>query len=78
MRNNFFTNKQLKFRSTHWHQCLFLFDEPMLLEAGDIMQGTIRFQRNPDLLRHLILDFSFHIKGKGSGKSKKFYLWGNE
>jgi hypothetical protein len=65
--------------STHWHQCLFLFDDPLSLEAGQVMQGTIRFQRNPDLLRHLILDLTFHLKGQSqAAKSRKFYLWGNE
>jgi len=66
-------------KDTHWHQDLLLFDEPIYLEVGNTVRGTIRYQRNPDLLRHLILDISFTVNEQPHrSAAKKFFLWGNE
>jgi hypothetical protein len=32
--------------------------------------------RNPELLRHLIIDISFFVEELSEGHSKRFYLWG--
>jgi len=63
-------------KDTHWHQDLFLFDNPTKVSKGDMITGMIRYQRNPQLLRHLIIDISFSVGG--THESKTFYLWGNE
>jgi len=66
-------------KDTHWHQDLFLFDTPVPVKEGYTIKGTIRYQRNPDLLRHLIIDLAFAIEELPSERySKRFYLWGNE
>ena len=51
-----------------------LFDEPAEVKEGQTIKGnffklnsswnsgTIRYQRNPDLLRHLIFDLSFNVE----------------
>jgi len=64
------------FKDTHWHQDLFLFDTPLHVKEGNTIKGTIRYQRNPDLLRHLIIDITFYVEELNEGYSKKFYLWG--
>jgi len=66
-------------KDTHWHQDLLLFDDPIMLEEGQTIKGTIRYQRNPDLLRHLIIDIAFSVVEQPSrSASKKFFLWGTE
>eukprot|EP01114_Cavostelium_apophysatum_P012270 TRINITY_DN2723_c0_g1_i2.p1 TRINITY_DN2723_c0_g1~~TRINITY_DN2723_c0_g1_i2.p1 ORF type:complete len:505 (-),score=105.55 TRINITY_DN2723_c0_g1_i2:734-2248(-) len=65
-------------KDTHWHQDLFLFDNPVAVKEGQTIKGTIRYQRNPELLRHLIIDISFAVSETGWSQSKKFFLWGNE
>jgi len=66
-------------KDTHWHQDLFLFDTPVAVKQGYTITGTIRYQRNPDLLRHLIIDISYGIVEVPTERySKRFYLWGNE
>lgn len=66
-------------KDTHWHQDLFLFDTPVPVKKGNTIKGTIRYQRNPDLLRHLIIDLAFAIEELPTERySKRFYLWGNE
>lgn len=63
---------------THWHQLMLIFDNTVAVKKGQTVSGTIRYQRNPDLLRHLIFDISYVIADIGEGFSKTFYLWGNE
>jgi len=65
-------------KDTHWRQDLFMFDNPIPVKEGQIVKGTIRYQRNPDLLRHLIIDISCVVDGTGDAQSKRFYVWGNE
>eukprot|EP01118_Nematostelium_gracile_P010543 TRINITY_DN3648_c0_g1_i1.p1 TRINITY_DN3648_c0_g1~~TRINITY_DN3648_c0_g1_i1.p1 ORF type:complete len:509 (-),score=155.67 TRINITY_DN3648_c0_g1_i1:14-1540(-) len=66
-------------KDTHWHQDLFLFDNPVAVKEGNTIRGTIRYQRNPDLLRHLIIDIAYVINELPAERySKRFYLWGNE
>jgi len=63
-------------KDTHWHQNMFLFDDPLEVIEGQIIKGTIRYQRNPELMRHLIIDITFSIGEFGKVFSKKFFLWG--
>jgi len=63
-------------KDTHWHQNMFLFDDPLEVIDGQIVKGTIRYQRNPELMRHLIIDITFSIEEFGKVFSKKFFLWG--
>jgi len=66
-------------KDTHWHQDLFLFDAPVAVKQGYTIKGTVRYQRNPDLLRHLIIDIAFGVEEIPLERySKRFYLWGNE
>jgi len=65
-------------KSTHWHQMLMMFDDPVSVKEGQSIKGTIRYQRNPDLLRHLIFDLSFSVDNSTRSYSKRFYLWGTE
>jgi len=65
-------------KDTHWHQDLFLFNDPIDVKEGDTIQGTIRYQRNPELLRHLIIEISITVPEQAKSQSRKFYLWGYE
>lgn len=66
-------------KSTHWHQLLLMFDNPVPVKKGYTIKGTLRYQRNPDLLRHLIFDVSFAVEElSGEAHTKRFYLWGTE
>jgi len=63
-------------KDTHWHQDLFIMDEPIEIQEGHTIKGIIRYQRNPELLRHLIIDISVVFVELHKTMSKKFYLWG--
>jgi protein arginine N-methyltransferase 2 len=77
-KNSIVLSTSPEFKDTHWHQILFMFDDPIYVEEGTTIKGTIRYQRNPELLRHLIIEINFYIIELQKYYAKKFYLWGIE
>jgi predicted RNA methylase len=64
---------------THWHQVLLLFDDFTEVAEGAEVSGTMRWQRNPELLRHLIIDITFQVNDeRHSTGQRTWYLWGTE
>ena len=57
---------------------MFFFDHPVQVEEGQTIKGLLTWQRNPELLRHLIIDISFIVLETAEGHAKKFFLWGPE
>lgn len=61
---------------THWKQDLFVFDDPIALCKGDVLEGTILIKRNPVYRRHLRVTFDVTIAGATSAHVvKQFLLW---
>lgn len=63
---------------THWKQDLLMFDEPIVVSVGDVLDGEVRLKRNTEKRRHLRVSLDFVLR-RGDvviGKVKKnFPLW---
>ncbi|WAR10056.1 ANM2-like protein [Mya arenaria] len=46
---------------THWKQDLFLLDEPILVNCGDVISGHVTISRNPKFRRHLRASYDFSL-----------------
>lgn len=72
---------------THWKQDLFLLDEPITVQKGNYLKGTIYIKRNPEYRRHLSVTYDFivsygHAVDNGDISreiihdiKKTFYIW---
>lgn len=68
-----------KEKDTHWHQTLLCFDDFAEVEEGSVVKGTMRWMRNPELLRHLIIDITYQVDDeRHTTGSRTWYLWGTE
>ena len=64
---------------THWKNAIFMLDKPFKVKEGDLIEGTIKVQRNDDFRRHMSIYFDFIIS-ENNGLStntihKEFKLW---
>jgi protein arginine N-methyltransferase 6 len=49
---------------THWHQTLFVFEDPIPVREGDILAGFVTVQNHPQGHRHLSIVLEFSIGGQ--------------
>ena len=59
---------------THWKQDLFMFDDPVDVLKGDVLQGSVLIVRNPDYRRHLEVTVCFSVlsSNRDTGQTDKF------
>ncbi|XP_052812574.1 protein arginine N-methyltransferase 2-like [Mya arenaria] len=67
---------------THWKQDLFLLDEPILVNCGDVISGHVTISRNPKFRRHLRASYDFSLTSPDNETQndakhiqKMFYIW---
>ncbi|XP_066497209.1 protein arginine N-methyltransferase 2 [Hoplias malabaricus] len=65
---------------THWKQTLFMLDEPLPMEEGDVVGGAIILQRNPVWRRHMSITIEWRLKHGDAAEfsqmnSKRFPMW---
>ncbi|KPV71616.1 uncharacterized protein RHOBADRAFT_30788 [Rhodotorula graminis WP1] len=54
---------------THWKQTLLVLRDPITgVEVGDRLEGTIRFDKNPDNSRELVVEASWEVLGRDGAK----------
>uniref|UniRef100_A0A8D1M3A0 Protein arginine N-methyltransferase 2 n=1 Tax=Sus scrofa TaxID=9823 RepID=A0A8D1M3A0_PIG len=66
--------------TTHWKQVLFMMDEPVPVQAGDVVTGTVMLQRNPVWRRHMSVTLSWSVTSRQDPASQKvgekvFPIW---
>lgn len=52
------------FRLTHWKQNLFILDEDVQVECGDIIKGSFNLYRNKEWRWHLLIKINFDLQRK--------------
>ncbi|XP_038605203.1 protein arginine N-methyltransferase 2 isoform X1 [Tachyglossus aculeatus] len=65
---------------THWKQTLFMLDDPIEVHTGDVVTGSVVFQRDPVWRRHMSVTLSWTITSKQDPDSQKvgekvFPIW---
>lgn len=62
---------------THWKQTMLVLREPITgVEVGDRVEGTIRFDKNPDNSRELVVEAVWDVVGQeGARKSQGAQAW---
>ncbi|XP_028398893.1 protein arginine N-methyltransferase 2-like [Dendronephthya gigantea] len=63
---------------THWKNAIFMLDEPLEVEEGADIEGTVKVIRNEDFRRHMSIWFEFNLSGEsveGMHICKEFKLW---
>ncbi|XP_044531634.1 protein arginine N-methyltransferase 2 [Gracilinanus agilis] len=66
--------------ATHWKQTLFMLDEPVAVQAGDSVTGSVLLRRNPVWRRHMSVTLSWSITSRREPASPKvgektFPIW---
>ena len=55
---------------THWKQVVFYLDNPVDVNAGDVMEGSFALRKNPEQQRELDIKVSYNV---GETHSVQFY-----
>ncbi|XP_069081600.1 protein arginine N-methyltransferase 2 isoform X1 [Pleurodeles waltl] len=66
--------------ATHWKQALFMLDEPVEVQVGHLVTGSVVIQRNPVWRRHMQVTVSFAVTAEGQTEpikiaEKTFLIW---
>ncbi len=49
---------------THWKQTVFYLDNPLKVEQGEVLKGSIASRKSKTNFRELDIKFSYHFDGK--------------
>ncbi|GAA5922674.1 hypothetical protein JCM1841_001099 [Sporobolomyces salmonicolor] len=63
--------------ATHWKQTMFLLKEPIEVQLGSIVEGTIKVSKNPDNSRELLVEMIWTVQQPGAERKSetKAQVW---